>query len=48
LQRSGGALVLEHNFVFLLDLLCEKAHAIYFIASGGDSDAMISKDVVVV
>jgi hypothetical protein len=34
LQRSGGALMLEYNFVLLLYLPGEKAHAVNFIASG--------------
>jgi hypothetical protein len=48
LHGPGGALVLEHDFVLLLDLLCEKAHAIYFIASGEKMDATVAIHVLVV
>jgi hypothetical protein len=48
LHGPGGALVLQHDFVFLLDLLFEKAHVVYFIASGGEMDATVASYVVVV
>ena len=34
LHGPGGALVLEHDLVLLLDLLFEKAHVVYFILNG--------------
>jgi len=48
LQGPGGALVLEHDFVLLLDLLFEKAHVVYFIVNGVEMDATVAFHLFVV
>jgi hypothetical protein len=48
LHGPGGALVLEHDLVLLLDLLFEKAHVVYFIVNGVEMDATVAFHLFVV
>jgi hypothetical protein len=48
LHGPGGAFVLEHDFMLLLHLPGEKAHVVYFIASGGKMDGMVAIRALVV